>query len=77
MIRVPYRNKDRWERRTRTPRHYTGSPLHLHQVEAGEFCAFSECGDVEIYVTAESRQEAKKRAQAKSPSIYRNLKWRK
>jgi hypothetical protein len=76
MIRVPYRNKDRWERRTRTPRHYTGSPLHLHQVEAGEFCAFSYDG-VEIYVMAGNRQEAKQRAQAKTPSAYRQLKWRK
>ena len=76
MIRVPYRNKDHWQRLTRTPRHYAGSPLHLHQVEAGEFCAFSHDG-VEIYVMAGNRQEAKQRAQAKTPGAYRQLKWRK
>ena len=78
MIRVPYRNKDRWSRRTVTPRHYAGTPLHLHRVPdtENEWAAFDGQG-VEIYVMASSRQEAKQRAQAKSPGAYRQLKWRK
>ena len=78
MIRVPYRNKDRWQRRTVTPRTYTGLRLHLHRVPdtENEWAAF-DGRDVEIYVMASSRQEAKRAATLKSPGYYGQLKWRK
>lgn len=74
-MKPPYLNKDRWERRTRTPRYYEGEPLALHRLPDGEWCAWGE--SVEIYVRAETREDAKVAARRSTPSWYRNLKWRK
>ena len=77
-MRLPYRDKQRHERRTVTPRSYQGGALHLHRVPdtGNEWAAFDGHG-VEIYVMAGNRTEAKQRAQAKTPGAYRQLKWRK
>lgn len=78
MARPPYLGKDWPERKTRTARYYDGAPLALHKVPdtEKEYCAFSECGGVEIYVIADNREDAKIYARRKSPSYYRNLQWK-
>lgn len=75
MIRLPYKDKPWHQRRTRTPASYAGNALHLHKVEGREWCAFS--GDVEIYVMADTRQQAKEAAKRATPSTYGNLNWKK
>jgi len=75
-MQIPYLKP--WHaRRTRTPPHYNGSPLHLHRVPETEkeWCGFA--GDVEIYVIADTRQAAKEAAQRNTPSRYGQLNWKK
>ena len=65
------------ERRTRTPASYAGEPLHLHRVPdtSREWCGFA--GNVEIYVLADTRQQAKEKARLQTPSWYAKLNWKK
>ena len=73
---LPPYNKPTHQRRTRTPRDYAGTPLHLHRVPGtvNEWCAFA--GGVEVYVMADDRQEAKQAARRKTPGWYGELTWR-
>jgi len=74
-MKPPHIGKAWYERRTTLPASYAGDELHLHSLPDREWCAFG--AGLEIYVHADSRQEAKQAARRKTPSWFGNLNWKK